>query len=61
MGAKRRFIDFELPPKLLQATNDYLGPRIMNKLTPEQRSHLVTIVNTAGADVAEVVEKSKSG
>ncbi len=59
MGAPRKIEpQFELPPKLLEAIQSYLGPSRMGRLTVEQKTAIVGITNDAAAKLDSILELS---
>jgi hypothetical protein len=53
---KKKRPEFELPPVIIEAIQEYLGPAEVNKLTSDQASELMTIASSTAAEVGRVIE-----
>ncbi len=56
MATAKKYPEFELPSKLLEALKGYLGPAKMSQLTANQRSRIASVMNGAGRDVGAIID-----
>lgn len=56
MSAKKKRPEFELGPLLIGATQGYIGPRGVNKLTSMQASNIARLCNECASVIGRVLE-----
>lgn len=57
MARKKKRPEFELPAVLIAATQEYLGTGTVNKLSADQASRLMAVMNYAASQVGFVLEQ----
>jgi hypothetical protein len=61
MGAPRKIEPlFELPPKLIEAALEYIGPTRSDRLTNDQKQALVGIANEAAVKIDHVLASDRT-
>lgn len=61
MGAPRKIEPlFDLPPKLIETVQEYIGPTRSAALTTEQKRELVGIANDAAAKLDHVLASDRT-
>ncbi len=53
---KKKRPEFELPAIIIEAISDYLGPTAVNKLRPDQATHLMNVAGYCAGKVGEILE-----
>lgn len=60
MATAKKYPEFELPPVLLHAIRDYMGPAAMSRLTSEQRGEIATLAQETAGKVGKIVDPPDS-
>lgn len=58
MSAKKRRPEFELGPLFINQMQDYLGIRVVNKLSSEQAANMARLCNECASTIGRVLEES---
>jgi hypothetical protein len=53
---KKKRPEFELPAALIETIQDYLGPAVVNKLSSDQATELMSEATSCAAGVGRVLE-----
>lgn len=59
MPSQKKFLEFDLPPQILQLISKELGPTKMNRLSPQQRADLTRLTNGFAAELVRITQSSK--
>ncbi len=56
MSAKKRRPEFELGPLMINQVQEYLGPRVVNKLSSEQAASVARLCNECASTIGRILE-----
>lgn len=55
MATKKKYPEFELPPVIVRAIQDYLGPAAVGKLSSKQRREITSVAQDAASTIGGIL------